>query len=221
MSPLELLEALNAFYDQAFNRLLAITFGTIAFIGVLVPVVVGWVQLRSLRQEKDSILAELKQEVNRERDQIKQAIEENVRLEMRGLHKELEARMEALSRKLEISTALAEARSFHLQALNSVKAKEPHNAVHSLTSATASYIDAGNEANAQRCLSIIIDACLPATDRSQYAAMKMEQHCSALVQKLNKHNHNQRYENYIQKIEREMGKASTRDVVHAAAESDA
>lgn len=220
MSPVELLLAVNTFYDQAFNRLLALTFGIIAFIGVLVPIVVGWVQLRSLKQEKESILVELRQEVSDEREQIKKAIEESVRLEMRGLQEELNARMEGLERRLEISSALAEARSFHLQGLNSVRAKNPQNAVHDLASATASYINAENEANAQRCLNVIVDTCLPATNKYQYVELRLEKHCNTLLDKLKKHNRNECYTNYIQRIESQMDKASARDIEKDTAQDD-
>ena len=70
MNPIEVLNMVNTFYDQAFSRLLIITFGIVAFIGVIIPIAVGWLQSRSLRAEKNSLLNELKAEafVGTERD---------------------------------------------------------------------------------------------------------------------------------------------------------
>lgn len=211
MSPMELLSAVNDFYDQAFNKLLAITFGIIAFIGVLVPVVVGWVQLRSLKQEKGAILGELRKEIDDERAQIKESIESSVREEMRGVQENLESRIEELSNDLKKSSALAEARSFHLQGLNSVRAKRPQDAVEDFASAATNYINGKSEANAQRCMNLIVESCLPAANKDQYVEMKMEKHCNSLLKKLEEENQNGRYANYIQKIESQMGKASNRE----------
>ena len=210
MSPIELLSAVNEFYDQAFNRLLAITFGILAFIGVLVPIIVGWVQVRSLRQEKGSLLAELRSEIHSERAELREAIEANVREEMQILQRELEQRVEKLSSDLKESSALAEARSFHLQGLNFIRAKDPKHAVSDLVSASINYLVGKSEANAQRCISLVYESCLPEVDRDQYAEFKMEKSCKKLLKKLEEANENGRYADHIQEIERQMERSAAR-----------
>jgi len=37
MDPVELLSTVNAFYDQAFNKLMTVTFGVLTIIGLFVP----------------------------------------------------------------------------------------------------------------------------------------------------------------------------------------
>lgn len=210
MSPLELLAAVNGFYEQAFNRLLATTFGTIAFIGVLVPIVVGWVQVRSLRQEKGSLLNELRAEINDERASVRDAIEASVREEMRGLQNKLESRIEELTNDLARSSSLAEARSFHLQGLNSFRSKRPHHAIKDFVTAAVDYIKGHSEANAQRCMNLISDDCLPKINKDQYSEMKIEKSCNELIEKLREINEHDRYSDHIHKIEVQMEKASSR-----------
>lgn len=212
MNPMELLSAVNQFYDQAFNRLLVITFGIIAFIGVLVPLVVGWVQLRSLRNEKGAILGELKKEIDSERALIKESIETSVREEMRGLQLTLEARIELLSNDLQKTSAIAEARSFHLQGMSALASKSHIDAIEDFVRAAVEYIKGENEANAQRCMNLIVDNCLPAADGVQYSEKNIAMHCETLLKKLDEENTNGRYANYIQKIEYQMRRAAAREV---------
>lgn len=217
MDPVQLLSTVNSFYDQAFNKLMVVTFGIIAFIGVLVPLVVGWVQTRTLRAEKNSLLTDLKAEIESERDAVRQAIESSVREEVNEVRLALEQRIEELTRNLDEASASAEARSFHLQGRDYVKSNKSTLGVKSFAHAATRYIDARDESNAQRCINSLIEDCLPKTDKSKYKKFKVERVCGDLLAKLRDCNENGRYSNFIQRIESEMEYASSREAEPAAA----
>lgn len=221
MDSLEILNAVNAFYDQSFTRLLTATFGLIAFIGVLVPLLVGWVQLRTLRAEKGALLAELKLEIAKEREALRSEIEGQVEERVETLRTEYEARFEEISKKLKRSSEMVHARTHHLQGLSFINRGKFHLAIEDFCHAAPLYIKAGDEANAQRCLRSLVEKALPRTTANQYLQFKIDDKCKALVADLEEHDENGRYQNDIQRIEREMDKAKKRDPLPVAAEANA
>lgn len=210
MDPTTLLTTVNAFYDQAFNKLLLITFGLIAFIGVIVPLAIGWVQLRTLRAEKGSLLNELRSEVEAERASVRSHIDELVGERVDAIRTEYEKRFSDLAAELEVAASAAEARSFHLQGNTYRTSKTPHLGITDYCHAAPLYIAAADEANAQRCIRNLIEDCLPKTNSEQYKKFKVEENCNRLIKALKKENTNGRYVNDIDKLERQMEKASSR-----------
>lgn len=212
MDSLQLLNTVNGFYDQAFNKLLIVTFGVIAFIGVLVPLVVGWVQIRSLRTEKDSISRDLKSEIETEKRRIREAIEQSVRDEMKNAHSEFARRIEELSGDLKKSAAAAEARALHIQGISSLERGDAPSSVEDFAAAVPLYIAANDELNAQRCIASLIDFCLPRTDKEEFKRYKVKGYCEILLKSLRESDENGRYFNSIEKIEKALDLASNRAV---------
>ncbi|WP_155831834.1 hypothetical protein [Hylemonella gracilis] len=212
MDSLQLLNTVNGFYDQAFNKLLIVTFGVIAFIGVLVPLVVGWVQIRSLRTEKDSISRDLKSEIETEKRRIREAIEQSVRDEMKNARSEFARRIEELSGDLKKSAAAAEARALHIQGISSLERGNAPSSVEDFAAAVPLYIAANDELNAQRCIESLIDFCLPRTDKEEFKRYKVKGYCEILLKSLRESDENGRYFNSIEKIEKALDLASNRAV---------
>lgn len=210
MNPIELLSTVTNFYDQAFNKLMAVTFGVIAFIGVLVPIVVGWVQTRNLKSEKSALLSELRQEIASEREEIRKTIEASVRAEMSELRIETQARLKSLADEIERAAASADASTFHLQGVSRFQSGFFGMAAGDFAHSAYRYIDAKDEANAQKCISILVHDCLPKMSADDYKEYKVEKVCNRLLKELRACNENGRYTNSIADIEREMEVASKR-----------
>lgn len=216
MNPIELLQTVNSFYDQAFNRLLVITFGLIAFIGIFVPLVTGWLQLKSLRAEKAALLAELRLQLDTERDALAKEVEKSVEERFSTIESAYEEKIDNLSEQLEIAYAIAEARSFHLQGRSNLK-NHPARSIEDFCHATAGYLDGKDEANAQTCARVITENCLPRISSEEYKSNKIEKFCTDTIECLRKHNENGRYQHFIDRMERAMDSASTRDAVGGGA----
>ncbi len=67
-----ILDAANAFYQNAFNQLIAITLGVLGFVGILLPVLFGLYEKRLYRIERETLEVSLKEDL---RDEIKKGIE--------------------------------------------------------------------------------------------------------------------------------------------------
>lgn len=221
MDPTQILTAVSSFYDQAFNKLLAATFGLIAFIGVIVPLLVGWFQLRTLRAEKSSLLAELRLEISNEREEMRAQIDTGVQEQVSKLRVEFENRFDELSKKIERSSAMAIARTHHLQGTVFNNREKYHLAVGDFCHAASMYIKANDEANAQRCLRLLTETCLPKTTSSNLEKFKGDESCKELIKDLDRNNENGRYTNHIGRIERELQRSRERALKNPSAEADA
>jgi hypothetical protein len=210
MDPVELLSTVNAFYDQAFNKLMTVTFGVLTFIGLFVPLGIGYVQVRSLRNEKESMLRDLRAEIEKEREALRHSIEIGIKDEMARVRADLEARVDHVSHELRKSSAAARAATLHLQGQGFIRQDECSRAIDDLTKAACLYIDAGDETNAQRCIKSVIEKCLPKTNADDYKKFKLKKCCDLLTKKLLACNENGRYTNSMQALERAMEAASGR-----------
>lgn len=202
MNPIEILNQVSQFYSQAFDKLLALTFGTIGLIGVAVPILVGWVQTKSLRSEKNSLLNELRKELEEERDRLKEFAEGEIVRKVKEAEEKYNSQFEKQSADIQIAKERAEARSFHLQANISSDAGSFADALRDYSTSANHYISANDEGNAQRCLEQIIVKCLPNIDSKVYVREKTAETCAKLLKTLRNRNENQRYHNYIERIER-------------------
>lgn len=55
------LEKLNQFYSSSFSQLVNMTIGLLAFVGVIIPVLIGLYQNKQFKQEQSHILKALEE----------------------------------------------------------------------------------------------------------------------------------------------------------------
>ncbi len=215
MDPIELLSTVNQFYDQAFNRLLIITFGLITFIGVAIPIAVGWLQLRTLRAEKASLLEELKSDIHSEIKCTDEIINKKVQEQIETLKSIYDIKFEEIATNIEKSSASAKARAHHLQANNLLTEAREDLGISDLCYATSLYFTAEEEANARRCMDTIINSCLPNLNSEHFEEHNINDICSELSSEIKKFNQNFRYNDDLKNLEREKTKASNRQPTKA------
>jgi hemerythrin-like domain-containing protein len=210
MNPIELLNTVNKFYDQAFGRLLIITFGIVAFIGVVIPLAVGWLQSRSLRAEKNSLLNELKAELLSERSEAERKVTEEIKSQMDLFKKSYEERFVKIMDTIKESSASSTARAHHLQGNANIEEASEAFGISDFCHAASNFFASGEEDNARRGIQLITQTCLPKLDSILYKENNVEECCNKLIEIIIKHNGNSRYADDILSIKREMQKASTR-----------
>ena len=210
MNPIDLLNTVNQFYDQAFNKLIAITFGLLAFIGVIVPIAVGWLQLRTLRAEKSSLLNELRSDINAEREAIEDKINGQVEERMRKFKSEYDLKFEETAKNIRKSSASAKGRAHHLQGNGMLAGKYNDFGMSDFSYAASLYFAAGEEGNARRCIDVVIEKCLPEMSSNCFNEHNVEKIGGRLIKTLEENNQNSRYEDDIESVKREMAKAYNR-----------
>jgi hypothetical protein len=210
MNPIDLLNTVNQFYDQAFNKLIAITFGLLAFIGVIVPIAVGWLQLRTLRAEKSSLLNELRSDISAEREAIESKINDQVEERMQKFKSEYDSKFEEMAKNIRKSSASAKARAHHLQGKGMLDGKYDDLGMSDFSYAASLYFAAGEESNARRCIVIVIEKCLPDMNSNCFNEHNVDNIGKRLIKTLEENNQNSRYEDDIESLRREMTKASSR-----------
>lgn len=210
MDPMSLLAAVNAFYDQAFNKLMAATLGLVGLIGIAVPLIVGWVQTRSLRSEKNSLLSELRKELEAEREQLQSSANQEVANRIRAFEEKANKRFEEVAKSITIAQSAAEGRTFHVQANFSMQKGLAGVALEDYVTAVQLYMAAKDQMNIQRCIEQVHAACLPACKKLDFDLCNVEKYVSELITTLTDNNSESRYTNSIQKIERELREAKER-----------
>jgi len=210
MNPIELLTTVNDFYDKAFNKLLVSSFGIIAFIGVIIPIAVGWLQTRSLRSEKKSLLNELRSDLSSERDAVEKEIKEEVERQIKVVKDDYEKRFAEVTSSIEKSSASALARAHHLQANSTIDNSAAGFGLRDFCHAAVKFFVAGEEDNARRTLSTVYEHCLPKITSELYKEYDAETFCNDLIGEIKKNNTNNRYADDIVCIRKEMQNASIR-----------
>lgn len=210
MNPIDLLTTVNDFYDKAFSRLLITTFGIIAFIGVIIPIAVGWLQLRSLRSEKNSLLNELITELSSERQASERKMKEEVEAQIKLVKKDYEKQFIEMAASIKKSSASATARAHHLQGIATLEANLMDLGITDFSQAARQFFVAGEEDNARRAIAVICQQCLPKINAEQYNDHEIEKACDDLISEVQKHNDNSRYHDDIVLMKKEMRGASSR-----------
>lgn len=66
MDPIEILEKVNAFYSEAFNKLITITALIIGFGGFILPIIFQYFQSLSLKREREILKSQILDEVSKD-----------------------------------------------------------------------------------------------------------------------------------------------------------
>ena len=214
----EILEKLNSMYSSAFNQLVTYTVGLMAFVGLLVPVVVSWIQNRSFQREMDAIAERLQEEASKIREELKKSLREELvtelRTEIRNEIAAIERRFtdSLTAKEVELSRKIigADAGVFHVQGMLNATGNHHGAAVISFCGAASHYLLADDERNLQRVLGSMTEH-LKKVDLKQIDPAEVEEAIGSLTQSLTAKDINGRYTDTIKRIERTLADARTRE----------
>ena len=207
---LQILEKVNTFYFDAFNQLLYTMSGTIAFVGLLVPLVFTFYQNRKLKVEKES----LEQYVEGIKCELKSSIEEKIKAEvekekkmletaLKQNKKELDEAIEQNKNEIDEEINAAKGSSLFLQGNNLYDKENYNGAAESYIFAIEHFIDGKDESNLQRALSNLTKRVLTNMDKSALEHVpKIQTDIEEIVKGLNKLNKNGRYTDNINDLEK-------------------
>jgi hypothetical protein len=75
MDPSEILKMLNEFYSNAFSQLITLAIAIFGLGGVILPLILNYSQNRSLKNERDSLLTQLKESMRQMKVELKEEIQ--------------------------------------------------------------------------------------------------------------------------------------------------
>lgn len=207
---MEILNAVNSFYNDAFNRLLSYTIAIIALVGVLLPLVATLFQWRTLKSEKEVLERSIIEEVSRTSSTISSEVEKQVTAAMAIKEAALVARMNARIEVLEARAQQAQAGLFHLQGNVQLRSEFHAIACMDFCRATTLYLSANDELNLQRTLRLLIVDSLPHITGTEFLEFDIDSSLQELIDCLSNANTNARYTDAIRDIRSELKKARDR-----------
>lgn len=184
---LAILDRVNAFYSASFSQLVQYTTALLAFVGLVIPLFLSYLQARQTRKEKDFLERIIQQRLQTERDHLKREI----RVELDQAHKEIRDALEEASKGLRADLNNArltlEAGVLHVQANHSFDSRRYERAYHSAIRAALNQIATQDERNLHTALDVAMD-CLAQMDQSHFLDEEIAHDSDALVRSLTAYN---------------------------------
>ena len=207
-STLEILEKVNALYSGAFTQLITITGIILAFSGILLPVIITIYQNRQLELKKKS----LEMLINNNSENIESKLKDEIKKYFEAESEAFKTEINRLEEELAKSKTAASAQTLHIQGVSSIENGDYITALNSLLKATHYYAVCGDERHFQRVLNSVTDRCLPnlCNDifKSEY---DFHQVTKDMLEAVNKINKNYRYNDYINKFNRQFNELKARE----------
>lgn len=151
LTPLQLLEHVDAFYNNAWIKLIIYITSIFAIVGILVPLFVQWLQRRFFLLRENKIESNLKIYC----DQLKSTIASDINDKFRQEKEKIEKELENMKKDLDNKTSLAKAMVFHAQGRSLYVEKDYFDALKSYLCTIEGYIIGNDQLNLQTALKII------------------------------------------------------------------
>jgi len=159
----QLLEYVNNFYNNAWNRLIVAVTISLFVIGVIMPLLIQWYQRKFFRLEENKIKEGIKTDLLKE---VKNNFEEE--------KKNLGALFKGYQKNLDIEFAVKDAHIFHVQASQNLVNKAYKDATISILYAITSYLEGKDSNNFRRALTLLNGSCLPYINKKDLDDIKVE-----------------------------------------------
>lgn len=206
---------INSLYSNAISQLTAYTFGVVALVGVLIPIIVTVIQSRSLKAEKEN----LEKHIIEETTKIKTAVKEDLLAELQLMFKSesklqstcIEEQFKLFENKLEC----ADAATFHLQGNRNLDLKYFDAAAQDFCSATCGYLKGSDEVNGQRTLKLLIEDCLSKINKVEYESIGFDLELDNLLKLIKIISQNDRYLDSIDALNKARQAAKKREPILA------
>ena len=109
LSPIEILNHLDSFYNNAWNKLILFTTILLAIVGIIVPLIITWFQNRNLKLKEQNLRNEIELDYKKKLQIIKQDL-------LKQTLKEIDEKIEKFDERQDKLRAELKGLHFHLQA---------------------------------------------------------------------------------------------------------
>lgn len=194
---------INSLYSNAISQLTSYTFGVVAVVGILMPIIVSVIQSKSLKTEKENLEKYISDEVSKIKSTLRDEISSELKLLVEAEENELFSRVDVKFKTLEDKLKCAHASSFHIQGRTHLSQKFYLAASEDFCEATIGYLTGGDELNGQRTLRLLVNDCLTKLHKEDYENGDLDTDLESLLVALNNINIHNRYTDQIANLNRE------------------
>lgn len=209
-SELEVLGAVDAFYNGSFDRLFNLTLAIMAAAGVALPIVLGFIQHRILRGERKSLLEELRAETAAEFARFEATYTSRIDTAVAAAKQELRTDLEATEKKLQRTASAVKGGIFHVQANANAQNSHYVSAITSIARAALANVKGGDEGLVVQELGMLI-RWLEKVDSTDNAALdEIASDFTRLVEALEGLNETGRYRSLLRDLAKARADAAIR-----------
>lgn len=177
MTEIEIINAVDQFYNSAWDKLIIMASISFGIVGIIVPIIIQWYQKKSLNLSEENLKIEIEN----------QAEEMEIRLSEK-FSKQIEDKIKEYEKKIDSLNASSNAKSFHLQAVRSLEKEDYYSALSDFITASFDHLKADDYTNLQTTLTVICENCLPFLSREEVNDIKIS--------------HNEDLERLIEEVEK-------------------
>ncbi|GAA5000357.1 hypothetical protein FNZ56_10770 [Pseudoluteimonas lycopersici] len=164
---IDAIDKAHVFYAEAFSNLLLITFGIVAFVGVILPIVISIIQSKQLKSENKTLRQELEEHASQLTAAKFKEIQKELEEKERKFESHLDAKLGELKARIGRLTDESTGSVFHLQGNSSLKERQYESATGSYCIAIRRYLSAENFADMRIVCRILCEKCLPNLDKDK------------------------------------------------------
>jgi len=194
MDTLQLIDKVNSFYSNSFSQLITLTIAILGFSGVILPIVIQFIQTRIFRIEQKSVQSQISQEIQAARHELKKDIESDFAVEKANMKLLLDEQIKSVKQLIEEQSALSTGTSFFVQAKINLETKDYVQAATDYACAAKWLLIGKDDLNGQRAIDSLLNRCLPLlSSRSFDHGSDLENSIKILLKQLELRNENNRF----------------------------
>lgn len=206
----EIINLIYSYYENAFNNLVYLTFGLVAFIGAVIPSIIAFLQNKRFKIESIKLSEELESQSEKIKNKLEKEIKETIKKQVSESKKENDKEIDNIKEDLEIFGARSEAKLYHVIAgLTQEKKNHVGTLDNSLYSAIL-YLKAKDEANMQKITQSIKLGLDNITNKNILEDNNISNNFDSLIEKLNELNEHGTYTSLLKELETKMENAKKR-----------
>lgn len=165
---ISILDAAHNFYSDAFSSLLQLTLGLLAIGGIVVPLLIGWIQNRRVKMESASLKREMDSLVNLEVVQLRALLSDEVAKEVAEFDKRLGLMESKITDELTKKFNKITGGICHVQANSLISNEDYLAAIESLKGAVSEYCKCRDLNNLQRVIGQLEGECMPKLNKKSF-----------------------------------------------------
>jgi hypothetical protein len=212
MDTLQIIDKINGFYSTSFSQLITITIAILGFSGIVLPIIIQFMQNRTFRIEQKFLQVQIDQEIKLATAELKTEISNLFTKEKETIQAQLKAELSLLKTSMENKFNVAQAGTFFIQAVNKNEKKQFAVAARDYAFAAEMFLKGLDDLNGQRAIKGLIEVALPKIDSSSFdSEPQLGSSIEDLLKLLGERNDNNRFQDTITSIKTGVSQAKKRN----------
>jgi hypothetical protein len=143
---------INTLYSNALGQLITFTIGILAFVGVLLPLIISFLQNRQLKADHKNLNEKISLDIQAAKIVLNKDIKNEIVKEIEEFKEEILKLQQEMNKENIRKMTVIEAKTYHVQAVTQILSRDYPTAFQDLMTAIVSYVEADDELNVQAAL---------------------------------------------------------------------